>query len=157
MHDKHPHPDLLHDEDLREVTYRALLLPIWFKVCMSVIILVHGSELVHFLKLRSTLGMLNGPQYTFSLTAYWLYCGSSLAAMVICVLLKYQSKYAVKAGLPVFCVTLLLGGVSVAGHLAGGLGRWQLTVAVVNVVVMTIAVVHLFRIRKEWSVAETVM
>lgn len=157
MQDKHPHPDLLRDEDVREVTYRSLLLPIWFKVCMAIIVFVHGSEALQFLKLRATLDTFSGPQHTWPLVTYLLYCSSSLATIAVCLLLHLHSRYAVKAALPVFCGTLLLGGVSLAGHVAADRGLWPTTIAVANVVAMAIAVVHLFRIRKEWAVAETVL
>lgn len=154
MHNLTPEEDLLPDVDTQPIHYRSDFMHGWFKLCLGFLIYVHFSELYGIAKLRSTLSLLEGTGYWLTLGIYLVYIVFSVSTVIICVMFHTQSKYAVKAGIPVLAVTLLLGLFSLVGYFSGDVeSDWRVIFAVLNVLVLVIVMVHAFRIRKQWAEA----
>lgn len=154
MQDTNPTEDLLQGDDLQEVTYRSLLKPGWFKFCLGFLIYVHFSEIYGIAQMRETLSVLSGDAYSITLFVYLVYIATSLATVTVCILFYTQSRFAVKAGIPILIIALLLGIVSVAGYFISNQGTtWRLIMGILNVVILAVTVVYSFRIRKQWAEA----
>ncbi len=161
MQDKHPSEDLLQDEDFREDSYRALLLPIWFKFGLGFLIFFHGKELLGCVQLFNRFRALSttpGPERTVTLGIYVMYVMLSVGIIATCFMFYRQLKNATRIGLPILVISLLAAIVTLVGYyFPGGEMHWRIIFNILNLVVLTVAVIHVFRIRKEWAVAVTVL
>lgn len=154
MNDKHPSEDLLHDEDISHVATRAELLPVWFKICLTVLIFTHFRELWGIGRVYLNTDFIETESMGNSIVklvfaAYFLI---SMLTIGISLLYRFQWKYAVSLGIPVYCTSLLLNAVSLMGYFIGDMQRLvNAGTSIVNVLVLTVVIVNSFRIRKQWA------
>jgi hypothetical protein len=154
MQDTNPTEDLLQGDDLQEVTYRSLLMPRWFKICLGYLIYAHFSSIYGLAEMQKTLRMLSGDAYTITLWIYAAFILVSLATVVTCALFYFQSRLAVTVGVPVLIAALLLGALSIVGFFAGNYAStWLLIGSVLNLVALIVVIVYSIRIRKQWAEA----
>lgn len=156
MHDKHPPEDLLHDEDVSHVATRAELLPAWFKISLTVLIFTHFRELwgIGRIYLQTDVIEVNSMGNPVVAIVYAVYFLISMLTLVICVLYRFQWKYAIMIGIPLLIISLLLSIFSLVGHFANSIDRMAgVGNTMVNVAVLIIVIINSFRIRKQWSEA----
>ncbi|WP_341840135.1 hypothetical protein [Chitinophaga caseinilytica] len=157
MQDTNPTEDLLQGDDLLDFTYRSTLMPGWFKLSLGflgfVYLLQFFGVLFGMVALRGNQSMFN-VDYNVTMiiyAVYMLYAGATIAASI---LFFMQSAYAMKLGLPVLIAVLLVAVLSAVGcMLAPVTSDWLLIFVMLHFVAVTAAVVHCFRIRKQWAEA----
>ncbi len=151
-----PQEDLLHDSDIRTVTYRPELMPGWFKICLGLLLFYYIRELFSIPALFRQANEADEDTRIVLIVTYSIYLLSSVAMVVVRFMFHAQSDHTMKVAIPSMILSLLLGIIAIVGIYASGESMALSFLVVMHAIVLIAVMVHTFRIRKKWKDASRI-
>lgn len=153
-----PQEDLLQDTDLNVTTFRSDLMPGWFKGIMGLILFYNIRELFSIPSLFSQVNEVDETTAVVLGVTYSVYILSSIAMIIVRILLHKQSNLAIKVALPAIIVSLCLSLLAFIGILTGSPDAQPTAhfwlVAYTGMLIASL--VHVLRIRNKWAEASKI-
>lgn len=146
-----PQEDLLDLEEINIDIFRSDLMPLWFKICMGLLLIYNMREFMSFPALYDQYRDAPDFNQPTLLVTFLVYLLVALAMILVRYLFHMMSDYAVKVAIPVMIISWFLAILLAIMLFFSGESYLRQILLVSYSVVLAAAFVHILRVRNKWK------